>query len=478
MLIRDAEVAGRRVDVRLRRGRVAELRAGLAEERGEAVVDAHGGALLPGLHDHHAHLLATASALGSVRCGPPQVRDARQLARRLRDAPGAGWIRGVGYFESVAGDLDRRTLDRWVDDRPARIQHRSGRLWILSSAALRRLGLPASGDGRLFDADAELRARLAASGDGGPPSLAPLGARLARLGVVGVTDATAHNGACEQALLLAARERGELPQALRIMGGESLPEHPTRGELKLVLREDALPSLERLAARIGAAHAAGRAVAFHCVTRTELVFAIAALDAAGVGEGDRIEHASVAPPELVEGLAARGVAVVTQPGFVAERGDDYLARVEPRDRPWLYRGRGFLEAGVALAAATDAPFGEPDPWRALRAAVERRTASGVAFGPEEALEPEEALALFTGSAAAPGGPPRRIAPGEPADLCLLDRPWSEARTRLRAEDVRATWWRGRPVHLPPEWEHPDRHPASARAGPRGVGRSSAGTASP
>ena len=205
-----------------------------------------------------------------------------------------------------------------------------------------------------------------------------------------------------------------------------------------MLDERALPPLAELVERVNEAHAAGRAVAIHCVTRAELVLALAALEEARVHAGDRIEHASVAPPELVAWIARLGVAVVTQPGFVRSRGDAYLRDVEPRDRPWLYRCAGFAAAGVALGAGTDAPFGEPDPWRAMQAAVDRRTAAGETLAAAEGLSPERALALFTTPPDAPGGAPRRIAPGARADLCLLDRPWSRAREALESEAVVAT----------------------------------------
>jgi len=61
------------------------------------------------------------------------------------------------------------------------------------------------------------------------------------------------------------------------------------------------------------------------------------------------------------------------------------------------------------------------------------------------LTPEESLALYL---AEPQdlGRERRIAPGKDADLCLLDRPWGEARLRLQACDVRATLIGGSVVH--------------------------------
>jgi predicted amidohydrolase YtcJ len=74
----------------------------------------------------------------------------------------------------------------------------------------------------------------------------------------------------------------------------------------------------------------------------------------------------------------------------------------------------------------------------MRAAVLRRCESGAVLGAEEALSPERALALFTSPADAPGGAPRPLAPGVPADLCLLDRPWSEARRSLDSGLVAAT----------------------------------------
>ncbi len=198
-----------------------------------------------------------------------------------------------------------------------------------------------------------------------------------------------------------------------------------------------LPELDSVQRQIEQAHAVGRRVAVHCVTRAQLFFALAGFAAACVRPGDRIEHASVTPPEALEQFNQLALTVVTQPGFVYERGDAYLKEVDGIDLPWLYRCRGFLEASVPLGGSTDAPFGEPDPWLAMRAAVERRTYAGAALGAEEALTPERALALFTSPADAPGATARSLAVGAPAYLCLLDRPWAASREELRSELVAA-----------------------------------------
>ena len=460
MLIRHAELAGGALaDVRLADGRVAQIAASLDPAPGEETLDAAGGALLPGLHDHHLHLFALAAARDSLRCGPPEVRDAAALAEALGKAqPRHGWLRGVGYHESVAGPLDRAALDRFRPELPVRVQHRSGALWLVNSAGAERLGLDAAGSvpglerdaagratGRLFRLDGWLRERIPAAA----PDLAAVSEMLASRGVTGVTDATPGNGKAELAAFSESLRQGSLVQRVVMMGGRALPDPASdslsRGALKRILAEDDLPTLDELEEEIARSHAEGRNVALHCVTRAELVFAVAAFAAAGARAGDRIEHAAVAPPEVVRELAQLPLTVVTQPNFVRERGDAYLSDVSPHDRPWLYRCRGWLEAGVPLGGGTDAPFGDPDPWRAMAAAVERRSESGAVLAADEALAPERALALFTTDARDPGGPVRSVREGAPADLCLLGAPWRELRRDLAHARVRATFREGRAV---------------------------------
>lgn len=466
MLIIDAEIEGRPArSLRIEGDRIATISDALTPRPGERVVDAQGGALLPGLHDHHIHLQAAARAAESVRCGPPSVIDSAGLVSALEGArknpPGQnGWIRGVAYHESVAGELDAERLDRWVPDRPLRIQHRTGALWMLNTAALSRIDQDpanwpdgaerdATGQptGRFFRLDGWLRDRLGAAVR---PGLGELSRRLAARGVTGVTDATPNLDDADAAYFGAEIDSGALRQRCVLMGSESLAviDHPhiERGALKIMLDEPALPDLDALSHRMRAAHASGRAVAVHCATRVELAVACTALREAGVQRGDRIEHASVAPDEWVEVIADLGLAVVTQPHFVYERGDIYLVDVEASDRPWLYRGRAWLDAGVPLAAGSDAPYGEPDPWRSMKTAVSRRTRSDRSIGADEGLTPEDALALFTSDPMELGGSKRKIEPGAMADLALLDGPWAAVRGCLDTARVALTVRGGDVIH--------------------------------
>jgi len=443
VLIRDAELDGRRTDVRLTGGRVAELASGLPRAPGEEVLDAAGGAVLPGLCDAHLHLSALAAAESSVSCGPPNVRDPAALTVALAAAPAdeAGWVRGVGYVESVAGDLDAAALDRLHAGRPVRLQHRSGALWIVNGSAVDRLGL-ATADapgiergpdgaptGRLWRADDWLRTRLPPAP---PPDLAGTGARLARLGITSVVDATPDLAQSALDALAGAVATGALPQRVTLLGAPldgGLPVGLAAGPYKIVLADSGLPALDDLVDRIRGAHAAGRAVAVHCVTREALVLLLVALRTAGVVSGDRVEHAAVVPAELIGELAALGLRVVTQPGFLADRGDDYLRDVPAADHDDLYRCSSLLHAGVPVSLSSDAPYGPLDPWAVVSAAVDRRTRSGAVVAPAERISPTQALAGYLGD--------RPVARGAPADLLVLDRPLAEQLAAPTADAVRA-----------------------------------------
>ncbi len=452
MLIRNAQIWKHRVaDIRIAHGHIAEIGL-LSAVDGESAMDARGGALLPGLHDHHIHLAALAAKQASAMCGPPDVNNASELAPAL-DRPGTDWLRGIGYHESVAGMLDAANLDQMVPHRPVRVQHRSGRMWFLNTLAIDMLlmnSAPPPGldrrTGRLFNEDDWLRNTLGSS----PPSFASVSAKLAAMGVTGLTDMSPANDPSMAAHFAREQTLGNLSQRCVLAGTLDLENGAfddwlCLGAAKLHLHEATLPDLDDTVQFMRAAHAQGRCVAVHCTTETELVFALATLAEAGAVRGDRIEHAGIAPDHLIAEMVRIGLWAVSQPHFISERGDQYAHDVEPRDWPSLYRLRAFIDAAVPLAAGSDAPFGNADPWASMAAAASRRTRQGLVLGPDEALTPDEALALFLADPTNLSRQ-RKIETGTPADLCLLDRPWDEARLRLSADDVRMTMIDGRIVH--------------------------------
>jgi predicted amidohydrolase YtcJ len=432
-VLRDAEVDGVRVDVRVEGDRIAAVGPPHGAAGAESEIDCAGGALLPGLHDHHLHLLSMAAALGSVDV----AHDLDQVVRAAHAGaePGVA-LRAVHYDEVAEGPLDRWRLDTLAPGRSIRVQHRSGALWILSTAALEEVGAIGADEpgverdhegqptGRLFRLDEWLAARLPRTA---PADLAAVGRRLSSFGVTGVTDCTPTTTTDYFEAIATAVRSGDLPLSVSTTGGVELrdvapPAPLRRGPVKLVIADHALPALDELIGRIELAHRAGRPVAVHCVTRAALLLALAAWRAVGSRPGDRVEHAAVTPLEVIAALAELSLTVVTQPAFVAARGDVYRSEVDPDDRPDLYRCASLVDGGVAVAGSTDAPFGPDDPWVAVRAAIERRAPSGARVGSDRGLQPDAALELFLGSPEQPGGPIRRIEAGWAADLCLLSVP--------------------------------------------------------
>jgi len=418
------------VDLRVN-GCVDEIADMLAPRPGEDVLDAAGGTVLPGLHDHHVHLYSAAAAETSIRVGPPQVRDRGGFAAALASAQTGddGWIRAVGYHDSVAGPLDRDALDAVVPSAPLRVQHRSGVLWILNSAGLVRVGLAGHPDGRLRSADSWSDALSRSQ-----TKLADLSGRLSRYGLTGITDATPDLDIADIVRLSELHRHGELHQHVHCLAPG-----------KRILHDDDL-DLEQLTGWIAERHRDGSPVAIHCVTAAQLLVTIAALREAGCHPRDRIEHAAVVPADCLADLADLAVTVVTQPNFVAERGDQYLEEVPAAEHDQLWRVASLLHAGVPVALSTDMPFGDGDPWAAMRAAVHRVTPSGAILGVDERISARTALTMFLGRPDQPNRP-RTVEPGEPADLCLLSVPPETALAELDADMVTATIVGGRLAYL-------------------------------
>lgn len=460
MLIRNAAISPKIIrDVRIGRvGFIAELGVSLCRYSDELEIDAGGNALIPGLHDHHIHLLALAAAKQSVDCDSERITSSAALESVLKEviADGVRELRGIGYYEHGGPLIDRYWLDRLSETIPIRIQHRTGRLWILNSCALSHLenketpkGAERDAAGRLtgrfYHLDDWLRSHLPHS----PPAIKPVSDLLASYGVTGITDTGPENDDSVLDILIAAQRNRDLHQNVLLMGNEFLSPYRsdtiTTGHCKLYLKESDLPELDAFIQKIRTIHSQNRRVAIHCVTRVELQFALTSFAEAGVLRGDRIEHASIADNGAIAQIAALNLTVVTQPHFVAERGEQYLRYVDRQEHEFLYRAKSFLDGGVALAAGSDAPYGGSNPWAVMRAATERKTAGGSIMMPMEVLTPRQSLSLFTGDCLSPGVVQRKIEVGKSADLCLLAVPWREMLQYFDSDFVRATWCRGEVV---------------------------------
>jgi predicted amidohydrolase YtcJ len=152
-------------------------------------------------------------------------------------------------------------------------------------------------------------------------------------------------------------------------------------------------------AMVERARSAGYGVAIHAEGNLGVARALDAIAHGGrVVEGfaPRVEHAILTSKEDVARIAGEGVVVVGQPPFLHFPAIGN-APIPPGLRALAFRS--MRDAGVVVAASSDAPCIDFDVLFALRAATSRRTRDGRALHADEALDVRDALAMYTRDAA-------------------------------------------------------------------------------
>jgi len=137
----------------------------------------------------------------------------------------------------------------------------------------------------------------------------------------------------------------------------------------------------------------------------------------------RIEHFIYPTREAVGAAADLGVIPVVNPIFLSMVDEGYLGLIDPETLALGFPVRSLLDAGLTVAAGSDAPVADPNPLAGMACAVDRATATGEPFRPEEGVTVAEAVDMYTraGAVAAGWGDLLGvIAPGRLADLVVLD----------------------------------------------------------
>jgi predicted amidohydrolase YtcJ len=164
----------------------------------------------------------------------------------------------------------------------------------------------------------------------------------------------------------------------------------------------------------------------------------------------RIEHAGVLDPVLIRRMAERDIVVATQPRFLFEQGDGFLASCGADRIQRVYPFRSLLESGIRVAGSSDCPVVSHEPLLGIRDAVMRRTEAGEVLAPDERLTPEQALRMFTIEAARASFEEDRkgsIRTGKLADLVVLDQdPLSVEPEQIGTVGVRMTLLDGEVVY--------------------------------
>ncbi|MFH9241441.1 amidohydrolase [Streptomyces anulatus] len=497
-------------DLGIWRGRVVGVDEAVTSLPAREVVDLGGATVLPGFIDSHVHLAWTGLKAGTPSVAPcERVEDILAVvdAAARRPAPSGAWVDVAGYDQRALGrHLTATELDRVSHGRKVFLMHDSGHACVVNTAVLellpggtphengflaesamttaRRLRLPYSQE-ELADA-IELAAR------------ACLDEGITACVEAGIGGGLLGHSPVELGAYQLLRDRGRLPLRIQLMAsGDTLRPRTTHaddgfpramdlglrtgfgddwlslGALKIytdggmMARTAALTSPYggtadnigrfqddpgRIADLIVDGHLAGWQLAVHAIGDRAADLALDALERAQKlcprpDARHRIEHAGLIRPDQLPRFAGLGVSAVVQPSFLRHFGDDYATVMGEERADWLYRGRGFLDHGVALVGSSDRPVADGSPLRAIQFMVERASASGRLVGPDEAVTVDEALRAYTVAGAhacrweeSAGA----LAPGMRADLVVLgDDPHRVDPSRIGDIEVVGTFVDGR-----------------------------------
>jgi predicted amidohydrolase YtcJ len=198
----------------------------------------------------------------------------------------------------------------------------------------------------------------------------------------------------------------------------------------LYYRDDELASLVR------AATERGFSVGIHAAGNQAVAQALAALDAAyrGAALPPRIDHFFFLEETTLRRAVDIGAHVVVQPVQLFDTGP--LLRQAGLPAGLIYQAhRQMLDAGLTLAASSDAPVFSFDVIAAIDTAVRRHTADGGVLGADQAVTAADVLRMYTrGGAATLGlrGTIGSLLPGSCADAVLL----SDDPARVPPERIR------------------------------------------
>lgn len=422
-----------------------------ASYAGDVIVE---GYVTPAFVDAHLHITWLGLALNGVDLSgsrSPEEVAARLATARAGIAYGRGWDQE--YFDARGSLPTRRLLDKYVPGKPAVAVRVCGHLAVLNTRALEATRIhevyPHLVDredgvvredavyaavesllgtldvtGIVRDALREVRGHGVAgvSSMSCPASEARALASLEARGELGVRvscyprmrdleEAASLLGGSRLARVIGVKEfaDGSLGARTAYLSEDYNDDPGNRGMLLLSRRE-----IEDLA---GSLVGRGYRLAVHAIGDAALSEVVEAYASLGIGGYGRVEHASLAPPRLIDALAGLGVHVVVQPHFRVSDWwiTDRLGEARAR---WAYPLKSMSSRGVMLAFSTDSPVEPLSPPETIAAAESR--CSQAACRRDEALSRRESIYYYTrGSAEASGGPVGELGsmePGRPAAL--------------------------------------------------------------
>jgi predicted amidohydrolase YtcJ len=151
----------------------------------------------------------------------------------------------------------------------------------------------------------------------------------------------------------------------------------------------------------------------------------------------RLEHCGICPPDLQQRVRALGVTPAMQPAFFWEFGDGYLANYGRERADTIFPVRSLVGMGVRVAGSSDAPVTDYRPLFGIQQALTRATLDGEVCGPDERVDLDTALRLYTINAAYAEFAEQEkgsLEPGKLADCVVL----GDDLARVPADKIRDT----------------------------------------
>jgi predicted amidohydrolase YtcJ len=138
----------------------------------------------------------------------------------------------------------------------------------------------------------------------------------------------------------------------------------------------------------------------------------------------RIVHAGISTPAIQKRMEALHVVVDGNPPFVYWIGS-WFQKYGPERVRWSYPAKSYIDNGIIEAAGSDVPVTPISPWWGIWSAVVRRDLqSNQVLAPEERITIEQALTLYTQNGAYAGFEEDKkgtLSPGKLADFIVVDR---------------------------------------------------------
>lgn len=453
------------------------------------VIDFEGNMVLPGLTDSHMHLVAHGMKLISLDFS--ECTDALEmkqlLKKKIEQTPKGEWVIGRGWNENNFVDkkiFTKNELDELSGGHPLLLTRICGHAYVANSVALSLAGIEENSldpVGGKIDRDQEGQITGLLLDNAGmlvqnkipaftyeylKESLQVAIKDCWSLGLVGAhTEDVRYCGGFNQTYRLFDEVLHQEESFFRVnqlvyhehieemikagmttgsgtpfltMGAMKIFADGAMGGRSALLSEPysddsstrgvAMHSPEELKALVQKARTYNLPIAVHTIGDRALEYTLDAIEAYPTRHHiDRIIHAQVLRPDLLERMLKLPIVVDIQPRFVAADFPWVIERLGEERIGWSYAWKTLIRAGLHCAGGSDAPIEPVNPLLGLHAAVTRMRPEEAFHGgylPEQCLSPLEAIQLFTtGSAYAEQKSNEKgtIEIGKVADFTVFDQ---------------------------------------------------------